>query len=1627
MKTKFKTLLPLALFSLVLTGCANKDALPMVIDEDKLTIDTPWEDFVIPPTSIKFANSEVNKTLTRGETYTYADPSIQPSMSNANKNNLTWVSSDESVATVNAGIVTAVGAGTATINAKFKDVKSNDLSVTVYNELNDFSLKYNGSVLTQGQTIEVDYNTDYVVSAVFDPIDTSYRDLVWSVEEGKEDLLTLNNGNIRTNNVDGLVEISVYSERLGIASTKTFKVDIADRTIHLTSINAELAGANEIEVGKSGQINGHIEPSNATHPELTWHSSNEAVATVSYNGLINAVDEGTAEIYATGENGAIESNHVVVNVFEVKVAAINLNESTISLTNEGSGSLTKKLEFTYTTDKAGYEVATKAQFVYSSDDTTKVTIDENGNMIGVGVGSTTVRVTETRTNLVAIANVNVNIVVESVRMVASKTSMELGSSYTFSAVIEPAGAPGVVTWTSTDDEVVSIDNATGLAVANKVGTATITAICGTKSAAVEVTVSKTPQVFLASNVYLVGNRDYSSRNSQPGSSWGDATYALKFDSPYQEWNGDHSTSWNVYKAEKVYFHEGDMWKIRHDAEGWIDVDKLSDDGSYIINWYEDSAGGNNVFAKGQMSKVDVPQEDGGTVKNIQVDVEGYYNMYVKKDYSDNALYMSVYVEKAPELSIERTAVTVAVNGTATNKISNWDTSYNKSFSVEGKATVVIDQNGNMTISGVSEGSTKLTIVDVSGHEVSCMITVVPEGTVVANMVYLNANGQFDSDSAVPFLYAYTYGTENYKSYKMSKVAGQNIVYSAEVAPEYNTFIFVRMPAGSSELIWEDSWNQTEDITFQDDHNMWTMGGYNEALCYGVTSVFDPSIVYEVNITPTPISTFEEGVPYIVGNRDYHSGTSTGSTGGWGNDASKAYKTIPANDDLPSGVMAQYKATLTLKADDLFKVVIGGTTLFWDCSYETDQGGLKNGDVEIGSDTNVKVVTPGVYDIYVKCYTNGGGWSVYISEAGDAPLPPTPPTPESEWEANIPYVVGNRDYHTGTSTGTSGGWGEDISKAYKTIEHNDDLPDHAIVQYKAELNLTEGDEFKVVIGGEELFWDVNYETGEGGLKNGDVEINASTNIEVVTTGAYDVYVKCLDNNGGWWVYISEASVEPGPTPPEPGPTWETNIPYVIGNRDYSTGTSTGTSGGWGEDISKALKATLHNEDKPEGCDVQYKATLNLTDGDEFKVVIGGTTLNWDLSYEDNEYTGFSNRDVEWNTATNVEVNTTGQYDIYVKRMDSTHGDNWYVFISKATVEPGPTPPTPTPTWENVAYVVGNRDYSTGTSTGTGAWGDDVSKAFKTTQHLDDLPPGCIDQYKATLTLAVGDELKVVIGGNSLYWVPDANYENDGAFKKSQITWVAGTDGSNPTVQTAGEYDIYVKCMDSTSGDGWYVYISEVKGGDTPTPPGPTPTESNYSLVGTFNNWTVGQNKLLNTDDDNHYTLTGVVLMEGSKIKVTDGTAWYGNESPWSGCGFEVDTEGNVVLSQGGTYTIDFYIDCLGGNHISITKTAEDTNTSMMITVYDLPDWLKNNNCVIYAWVTTNNTGGSWVAVTINGTIGTFVCAKTITHFRLSRSVPGRAPSWTQQGSDPGRIYNATSTFALNGSHVYQANNWPGYNP
>ena len=90
-----------------------------------------------------------------------------------------------------------------------------------------------------------------------------------------------------------------------------------------------------------------------------------------------------------------------------------------------------------------------------------------------------------------------------------------------------------------------------------------------------------------------------------------------------------------------------------------------------------------------------------------------------------------------------------------------------------------------------------------------------------------------------------------------------------------------------------------------------------------------------------------------------------------------------------------------------------------------------------------------------------------------------------------------------------------------------------------------------------------------------------------------------------------------------------------------------------------------------------------------------------------------------------------------------------------------------------------------------------------------------------------------------------------------------------------------------------------------------------LVGSFNGWSDDNDEYLLTvdaQDSNHYTISDVELAAEDELKVKDeaNNRWYGN---WD----EVkQSEENVVISEGGTYDLDFYVYAANKVHIVCTK-------------------------------------------------------------------------------------------------------------
>ncbi|MDE5562462.1 MAG: Ig-like domain-containing protein [Clostridiales bacterium] len=130
---------------------------------------------------------------------------------------------------------------------------------------------------------------------------------------------------------------------------------------------------------------------------------------------------------------------------------------------------------------------------YSSEED-YATVDAEGNVTAVAAGETTITVCSAAdeevlaTCVVTVVEAGQLVAVESIALNKTETTLHAGGNETLTATVTPANATGSVAYTSSDDEVATVDATTGKITALKPGTATITASQGGKTATCEVTV-----------------------------------------------------------------------------------------------------------------------------------------------------------------------------------------------------------------------------------------------------------------------------------------------------------------------------------------------------------------------------------------------------------------------------------------------------------------------------------------------------------------------------------------------------------------------------------------------------------------------------------------------------------------------------------------------------------------------------------------------------------------------------------------------------------------------------------------------------------------------------------------------------------------------------------------------------------------------------------------------------------------------------------------------------------------------------------------------------------------------------------------------------------------------------------
>lgn len=253
---------------------------------------------IVHVTSVSLDQSSLE--LAVGETYEFI-ATVLPE--NATNKELIWSSSDESVLTVNDGVITAIKEGKATVTVKSKDgFKSSSCEVTVNKEP---SIIHVSSVSLNETTLNLETGDRYTLIAAVLPTDATDKSLSWSSSD--DSIVTVTNKGKLTALKAGEATITVTTKDGGLTASCTVNV-----TQKVVPVNGVSLNYSELELSVDGSENllAKVLPTNATNKEVIWSSTNESVATV-VDGVVTAISVGEAIIVVETVDGGYQDYCIV--------------------------------------------------------------------------------------------------------------------------------------------------------------------------------------------------------------------------------------------------------------------------------------------------------------------------------------------------------------------------------------------------------------------------------------------------------------------------------------------------------------------------------------------------------------------------------------------------------------------------------------------------------------------------------------------------------------------------------------------------------------------------------------------------------------------------------------------------------------------------------------------------------------------------------------------------------------------------------------------------------------------------------------------------------------------------------------------------------------------------------------------------------------------------------------------------------------------------------------------------------------------------------------------------------------------------------------------------------------------
>lgn len=293
--------------------------------------------------------------------------------SNATNKTLKWTSSDPKVATVSStGKLTAVGAGKTTITCATTDGTNLKATCAVtVRAVKATGLKLNASRINWivGKT--------GTFKATITPSNASVKQLEWHSSNLK--VATVSQDGFLTAVFPGTTTITC-STTDGSNLKATCKVTVYDPdNIPVTSLEF-FSETDSWAIGKSGYLKTEVAPANATNKNLTWHSSNDEIATIDEDGKLTAKSEGTAIITCKTTDGSdiIKSCKIFVyNPIGIKATSLRFDKEILNWKVSQSGTIKAKIN---------PSIVTNETLDWSTSNSDVVIINDEGFIKAISVG-----------------------------------------------------------------------------------------------------------------------------------------------------------------------------------------------------------------------------------------------------------------------------------------------------------------------------------------------------------------------------------------------------------------------------------------------------------------------------------------------------------------------------------------------------------------------------------------------------------------------------------------------------------------------------------------------------------------------------------------------------------------------------------------------------------------------------------------------------------------------------------------------------------------------------------------------------------------------------------------------------------------------------------------------------------------------------------------------------------------------------------------------------------------------------------------------------------------------------------------------------------------------------------------